>query len=580
MEVPMRIFSLILSIAFATSNIALAQVTFQELGWELHFRDLDPSAGVAIVDLDDDGKNEIITTSFDGPDRLYKWADTLYIERGQLYGLTQDADEHHSICLTDIDKDRRPDFYITGNPVSINHGHLYINNGLPPFPDMAEYYNLDEVQEMGSSFFQFTPTSELAVLCGGKFMVRQGDEFIDITQGSGLESIVYVHEPLFFDIDGDYDDDLFVVGNWEDYPARMYRNNGDTTWTDISTNTNEGGFPVGQGVIFGDIENDGDFDVYIVSGFQTNTMWANDGTGYFTNVTAQSNTGVAGYCRGTCFADFDNDTDIDLYINRSTDYNMLFLNDGNGVFTDYSYEAGTIQYYNGGGCASGDLNNDGKLDIFAVNCDDQRNLAYINQNQDSSFLKIRMMGDYPNYMAFGAIVELYGITVNPPDTVFIGKRQVASLTGVYSASEPVVHFGTGGYTELRVVAVFNSLYTVDVAGIAPGRTIVIHEHTTSVDYASPVIPINYSRVSAYPNPFNSTIRISLKGNSSSDLSLEIFDILGRLIKSDNVVSDPSGRFEYVWDGTDNFDNPTPSGIFFIRFAGENFRAEKKITLLK
>jgi hypothetical protein len=382
----MRFLNLVIFIAFAASNIANGQVTFQESGWELHFRDLDQSIGVAIVDLDDDNISEIITTSFTGPDRLYKWADTIYIERGAQYGLAQDSDQHHSICLTDIDKDRRPDFFITGNPVSINHGHLYINNGLPPFPDMAVSYNLDQVQEMGSSFFQFTPTSELAVLCGGKFMVRQGDEFIDITQGSGLESIIYVHEPLLFDIDGDYDDDLFVVGNWEDYPARMYRNNGDTNWTDISYNTNEGGFPVGQGVIFGDIDNDGDFDLYIVSGFQSNTMWENDGTGYFTNVTVESNTGVGGYSRGTCFGDFDNDTDIDLYINRSTDFNMLFLNNGNGVFTDYSYEAGMIQYNNGVGCATSDLNNDGHLDIFAANADNERNLVYINQNQDDGRL--------------------------------------------------------------------------------------------------------------------------------------------------------------------------------------------------
>ncbi|UCC80716.1 MAG: T9SS type A sorting domain-containing protein [Candidatus Zixiibacteriota bacterium] len=576
----MRFFCLFLSIAFAASNIVLGQVTFQEMGWELHFRDLDPSAGVAIVDLDEDGISEIITTSFDGPDRLYKWADTIYIERGALYGLTQDADEHHSICLTDIDKDRRPDFFITGDPVFVNHGHLYINNGHPPFPDMAEDYNLDQVQEMGSSFFQFTPTSELAVLCGGRFMVRQGDTFIDITQGSGLESIVYVHEPLFFDIDGDYDDDLVIVGNWEDYPARMYRNNGDTTWTDISTNTNQGGFPVGQGVIFGDIDNDGDFDIYIVSGFQTNTMWENDGTGFFTNVTAQSNTGVGGYSRGTCFADFDNDTDIDLYINRSTDYNMLFLNNGNGVFTDYSYEAGTIHYYNGGGCASGDFNNDGNLDIFAVNCDNQRNLAYINQNQDSSFLKIRMMGDYPNYMAFGAIVELYGITEDPPDTVFIGKRQVASLTAVYSVNDPVVHFGTGDYTELRVVAVFNSLYTVDVAGIAPGRTIVIYEHTTSIDYVDSEIPSSHNIINAYPNPFNSSVRISINDKPSSYYTLAIYDILGRLIKFDNAVSDPSGKLEYIWDGSDHFSNPVSSGIFFIRVAGKNLRAGEKVTLLK
>jgi len=571
------IYSLFIIITLTTPTFC--QVSFLELGQELNIVDLDDSRGVAIVDLDEDAISEIIISNKWGADKLYKMLDTVYVELGELYGLTQNSEQHHNICLTDIDKDRRPDLFMTGDPAYTNHGHLFINHGYPPLVDRAIEYNLYQVEEMGSSFFQFTPTSELAVLCGGKFMVRDGDEFIDITEGSGLESIDFVHVALHFDIDGDYDDDLFIVGNWEAYGARMYRNNGDTTWTDISTNTDLGGFDFGQGAIFGDIDNDGDFDVYITSGYGTNSMWENDGTGFFSDITTQSNTGVGGYSRGACFGDFDNDCDLDIFVNRASDLNVLFLNNGTGVFTDYGEDAGMIQEGNGMGCATSDLNNDGHLDIVASNTDD-RNFLYMNQNQDNSFLKIRMIGDYPNYMALGAIVELYGITDDLIDTVLIGKRQVSSSTSMYSVNDPIVHFGTGEYHQLQIHATFNSLYTVDATNIAPGQTIIATEHTTSIDDSTPILPKKESIINAYPNPVNNTVRITAQDEFMSDYDIEIFDVLGRLRISDKIRSNDAGQIEYTWFGTDKSGSVVPSGVYIIKISGNRFTASKKLTLLK
>lgn len=569
----MRTLSLIVVVLISLSSV-YGQVTFIDMASELNIREHDVSAGVAIVDLDGDDIDEIIMTSHRGADRLYKWTDSIYVDVGDTCGLSRDSDFHHSIAITDVDKDRRPDFFITGDPVYNNHGHLYINNGDYPFPDMAEQYNLRQVAEMGSSFFQFTPTSELAVLCGGRLMVREGQEFVDITEGSGLESLTYVHVPLLVDLDGDFDDDLFVVGNWEDYTARMYRNNGDTTFTDISNNTNEGGFPVGQGVIFGDIDNDSDFDIYICSGFSTNSMWANDGTGYFTNITAESNTGVGGYSRGANFGDFDNDGDLDLFINRADDYNMLFLNNGSGVFTDYSHESGMNQLRNGGGCAVGDLNNDGQLDVVAVNCNYEQNLVYINQNNNGSFLKIKLIGEYPNYLALGAIVELYGISDSMEDTVFIGKREVTSLSSVYSVNDPVVHFGTAGYLNLRAVVTFNSLAVVDTSGISPGSFITIGETSTSVDNDIPRIPNDYLAVSAYPNPFNGSTNITYRLGSAALVTIDIFDLLGRKIATLERKYHPAGEHNITWSA-----HARASGTYFYRIqAGDRVKSGKLLLL--
>ena len=558
---------------------SLGQVTFVDMAHDLGVTDLDFTCGVGIVDIDGDGISEIITATHIGNDRLYKWVGNEYEEMGQVYGLAAPADYHHQIALTDIDKDYIPDIFISGDPRYGNHGHLYLNRGHPPFIDVAGQYNVAQVIEMGSSFFQFSPNSELAFLCGGRLMVRTGGTFIDLTEGSGLESIDNVMTPIFFDLDGDNDDDLFIGGNWDINSGRLYRNNGDTTFTDISTNTNENGFRDGGGVSIGDYNGDGSFDIYLTSGNDENSMWFNDGTGYFYNETEYSHTGVGGYTRGSSAGDFDNDGDLDIFINRAQDYNILFLNDGTGVFEDVGHESGVADVYNGGGCAISDLNNDGQLDIVAINLDFFPTLIYINQNHETSFLKIKLIGRYPNTLALGAIVKLYGIRNDPYAEDYIGMREVRSVSTIHSFDDPIVHFGTGNYDYLRVVTVFNSLAVVDTTGITPGQEITIVEPDYVAIKDEPLKhPEEIGIISAYPNPFNSSTNLAIQGNEGI-LTLEIYDTLGRLVKSDRIFA--AGKiFEYNWDGTDNTKRPLSSGIYFAKLESINSCKPIKITLIR
>ncbi|MCP4581809.1 MAG: T9SS type A sorting domain-containing protein [candidate division Zixibacteria bacterium] len=575
-----RIMS-VLVITLVVTSAGFGQVSFIDMAEPLNVTDLDFTCGVGIVDLDGDGYSEIIIASHLGADRLYRWQYGAYEEMGDEYGLSTDSDNHHNICLTDIDKDNLPDFFITGDPGYSNHGHLYLNYGHPPFDEVAESYNVADVREMGSAFFQYTPDSELAVLCGGNLMVRQGQTFVDITDGSGLEDIENVLTPMLCDFDGDNDDDLFVAGNHTSHQCRLYRNNGDTTFTDISGNTNEDGFPIGQGATVGDIDNDGDFDIYISSGFGSNTLWENDGTGYFTNITGQSNTGVYGYTRAAAFGDFDNDADLDLFVNRATDYNMLFLNDGTGVFTDCSQESNVMDNYNGAGCATSDLNNDGQLDIVAVNYVYDPAQVLINQNQNGSFLKIRLYGAYPNTMALGAIVKLYGLnSSDPPEEVLIGTRQIQSLSTMYSFSDPIIHFGTGDYENLRVIVTFNSLAVVELDDILPGQVIDIAESPTSISDLVLELPDDIMNINAYPNPFNNSINIEISGGSSGCYDLEIYDLLGRSVRTGKIRVAASSKASFTWDGNNDSGQPLPSGIYCIRVASGQTRTNTSITLLR
>jgi enediyne biosynthesis protein E4 len=557
---------------------AFGQILFVDMAQQLNMGEAESSFGVAIVDLNQDGTNEIFVTNVFGVDRLYMWNGTVYEDVAPEYGVNQTY-RHHNVCIADIDKDMRPDLFVTGDPYG-NIGRYYVNRGYPPFLDMAIPFNLQNVRDMGSTFFQLTRHTRLSGLIGGTLMVWQDSQFIDVTQGSGLESMNNVHCPIFLDIDGDIDDDLFIAGNHEENSGRLFRNNGNGTFTDISTNSNAGGFPIAQGATMGDIDNDGDFDLYLQSGFGDNSMWLNDGTGYFIDFTYASHTGVDGYSRGACFGDYDNDGDLDLFLNRATASNILFRNNGAGIFTDISFEAGVTDYGNGYGCANGDINNDGQLDIVALNCDDQQNQVLINQNSNENYLKVRVKGLEQNYLALGAKVRLYGVTTDCLDTVLIGIREVQSMTSLHSVNDPTVHFGTGPWQNLIVDVVFQSWNHVTAYDIQPGHTVHIYEYPSDIDDEPAPVPDNYLLVNAYPNPFNSSANITITGGTGGDYNLAIYDVLGRLIKNETIGIGNANQIRYSWNGTDKNGEKITSGLYLLKVTNGIFQTQKMLTLIK
>ena len=132
----------------------------------------------------------------------------------------------------------------------------------------------------------------------------------------------------------------------------------------------------GSGLAWGDYDNDGDWDLYLVN-FGTsdasdasadggNRLFRNDG-GQFVDVTVEA--GVAdldGFGMGASFADYDNDGDVDLYVtNRGP--NRLFRNRGDGSFEEFAAQAGVDDDAWSTGIAWGDFDRDGALDLYVCN---------------------------------------------------------------------------------------------------------------------------------------------------------------------------------------------------------------------
>ncbi|MDE0016000.1 MAG: CRTAC1 family protein [Candidatus Poribacteria bacterium] len=133
---------------------------------------------------------------------------------------------------------------------------------------------------------------------------------------------------------------------------------------------------LGSGAAFFDYDADGDPDLYFVNGaplpgyvaqaVPTNCLYRNNGDGTFTDVTEESGVGDTGYGHGCAVGDYNNDGQLDLYV---TNYgtNRLYRNNGDGTFTDVAEIAGVTEPRWSASCAFADYDRDGNLDLYVVN---------------------------------------------------------------------------------------------------------------------------------------------------------------------------------------------------------------------
>ncbi|MBL8766803.1 MAG: VCBS repeat-containing protein [Planctomycetes bacterium] len=126
------------------------------------------------------------------------------------------------------------------------------------------------------------------------------------------------------DVDGDGDDDLFLVqgrgpGGKDVLPgkftSRLYRNDGGMRFTDITARSGAGVVGSGMAALFSDLDGDGDQDLFVTN-YGANVLLENDGRGRFTDVTQRAGVALPHYNSGVAAGDYDKDGDLDLYLGR------------------------------------------------------------------------------------------------------------------------------------------------------------------------------------------------------------------------------------------------------------------------
>ena len=252
--------------------------------------------------------------------------------------------------------------------------------------------------------------------------------FTDLTRQAG----VYNNEGKGLGVTcGDYDNDGHIdiyVAN-DTTPNFLYRNVGDGRFVDIGLFAgaayNEHGVAEGgMGVDFGDYNNDGALDIFVTNfSNETNTLYHNTGEGAlidFTNIVGLGEASFLKLAFGTKFFDANNDGALDLFIANGHLYptesdaleyaqtDQLFINTGEGTFVDASEWSG--EYFLtkrvGRGAAFGDYDNDGDIDIFVVNLNQEGNLLRNEGGSRHNWLAIKTVGVKSNRDGIGARVEV------------------------------------------------------------------------------------------------------------------------------------------------------------------------------
>jgi ASPIC/UnbV protein/VCBS repeat protein len=224
---------------------------------------------------------------------------------------------------------------------------------------------------------------------------NNGDgSFTAVTSAAVVPDFANSQSVTWVDYDNDGYVDIFRAAR--DEPRRLYHNNHDGTFTRITQGdflTIPGFF---LGVAWGDYNNDGRLDLFLPTGLGPNYLYRNDGGGTFTRVGAgpldgNFDSGAAAW------GDYDNDGDLDLFVSCAaapgtvSRPNLFYRNDGNDTFTSLTSLPANDPEYQGGasaGCNWGDYDNDGWLDLFVPNRAVGQNDFLYHNNGNGTFTKI------------------------------------------------------------------------------------------------------------------------------------------------------------------------------------------------
>ncbi len=444
----------------------------------------DMGSGAGFADYDNDGDLDLYIVNNPGPLTVEISSESpgniLYRNNGdgRFTDVTETAgvgDQGHGMgCVFgDYDNDGDLDLYVTNFGANV----LYRNNGDGSFSDVTEATGVgDERWGTGAIFGDYDRDGDLDLyVCNYvdfHFAIidemKRGSKQAGISVPSALNPIAFEAQEnvlfrnngdggfsdvtnaleveasggrsmqaIFTDFDLDGDLDLYVANDLT--PNFVYENNGDGTFVDVSSESWAADFRGSMGLATGDYDGDGDLDLFISHWIdQENTLYRNLWVEGSEIANAESNKvepirlidesygsllaeiSMKDIGWGTDLFDYDNDTDLDIFVANGSTFqylempkflmrqkDRLFRNEGDGTFIDVAGEVGVgaLRSRVGRGAAFGDYDSDGDIDVFVVNNHDRAVLLRNDGGNQNAWLHVKLVGTLDNRDGVGSKIR-------------------------------------------------------------------------------------------------------------------------------------------------------------------------------
>jgi hypothetical protein len=600
------------------AQISLSQQKFfREAGEEFQLDNAGFfSHAVAMADYDNDGYIDIfVGNAFDDPSVLYHNVNGIRFEEVPIPQLAPSGTAGGA-SWGDYDNDGDVDLYLALQKKSPHA--LYRNDGGGVFTNVAKTMGVASNNfeySLHTGWVDFNNDGKLDLFTSNhgqrnNLFINQGNKFVDMASQLGIsDAYAYSKGFTWGDFDNDGDQDVYVVRTFEGLKGKSYLFRNDNfqlvevgaAYHVDGSDINMGNRVSGEhyGCAFGDYDNDGYLDIYASCVQGWNHLYHNEKGLDFKEVAlalhcadGDTSNQTNDFSSSCAWGDYDNDGDLDIFVSgddvhptkRSAD--RLYRNDGPAGFTEVGLGYGMGDTQEGYGCAWGDIDNDGDLDLYVaiLGTTESKGASgggfdkfWVNEmGNQNNWIEINLVGTTSNRSGIGARIRCVTDSVSQ-------IREVTGCSGYVSQNMLRAHFGFAKRTHIDSIMIRWPSGIIDkYANMAVNQILTMTEGSTSSIRQIPTGPVHDYRLNQnYPNPFNPNTTISYELSKASPVSLRIYNMVGQeiIILVDNKFQRP-GSHSVVWNGNDVTSRVMPSGIYFYRLqVGESVVA-RKMALLK